>query len=125
MAHYPTHVTRQLWLGPGAEFAIAHLYILTGGDRLANLVQWAAFAGCVIGSAIVAGELGGGPRARALAAIACATLPMAIAQASSTQNDLVASFWVLSLGYVGSAVPRDALAGHLRPWPESARASPS
>ena len=99
VAHYPTHILRQLWLGPGAEFAVAHLYLLTGGDRLANMVQWLAFAGCVVGSAIVAGELGGGPRARAVAAVACATLPMAIAQASSTQNDLVAGFWMLSLGY--------------------------
>jgi hypothetical protein len=99
VAHYPTHVLRQLWLGPGAEFAITHLYLLTGGDRLANVVQWLAFAGSVLGSAIVAAELGGGPRARALAAIACATPPMAIAQASSTQNDLVASFWMLALGY--------------------------
>jgi hypothetical protein len=99
VAHYPTHILRQLWLGPGAEFVIAHLYVLTGGDRLANLVQWLAFAACIVGSAIVAGELGGGPRSRAVAAVACATLPMAIAQASSTQNDLVASFWMLSLGY--------------------------
>ena len=99
VAHYPTHVLRQLWLGPGAEFAITHLYLLAGGDRLANLVQWLAFVASVLGSAIVAAELGGGPRARALAALACATLPMAIAQASSTQNDLVASFWMLSLGY--------------------------
>ena len=99
VAHYPTHILRQLWLGPGAEFAIAHLYVLTGGDRLANLPQWLAFAACVAGTAIVAGELGGGASGRALAAVACATLPMAIAQASSTQNDLVASFWLLSLGY--------------------------
>ena len=99
VAHYPTHILRQLWLGPWAEFAIMHLYLLTGGDRLANLVQWLAFAGCAVGAAVVAGELGGGRRARGLAAVACATLPMAIAQASSTQNDLVASFWLLSLGY--------------------------
>src|SRR5262245_60453476 len=99
VANYPTHITRQLWLGPWAEFAITHLYLLAGGDRLANIVQWLAFAGTVAGSAIVAGELSGGLSARALAAIACATLPMAIAQASSTQNDLVASFWILSLGY--------------------------
>ncbi len=84
---------------PRGGVPITHLYLLTGGDRLANLAQWLAFAGCVVGSAVVAGELGGGPRARALAAVACATLPMAIAQASSTQNDLVASFWLLSLGY--------------------------
>ena len=99
VAHYPTHIQRQLWLGPWAEFAIMHGYLLTGGDRLANLVQWLAFAGCVAGSAIVTGELGGGRLARGLAAVAFATLPMAIAQASSTQNDLVASFWLLSLGY--------------------------
>ena len=99
VAHYPTHILRQLWLGPWAEFAIMHLYLLGGGDPLANLVQWLAFAGCAAGSAIVAGELGGTRRARGLAAVACATLPMAIAQASSTQNDLVASFWLLSLGY--------------------------
>jgi hypothetical protein len=99
VAHYATHVLRQLWLGPGAEFAITHLYLLAGGDRLANVPQWLAFAGSVLGSAVVAAELGGGPWARALAAVACATLPMAIAQASSTQNDLVASFWMLSLGY--------------------------
>jgi hypothetical protein len=99
VAHYPTHILRQLWLGPGAEFLVTHLYLLTGGDRLANLAQWLAFAGCVVGSAVVAGELGGGPRARGLAAVACATPPMAIAQASSSQNDLVASFWMLSLGY--------------------------
>jgi hypothetical protein len=99
VAHYPTHILRQLWLGPGAEFAILHLYVLTGSDRLASLVQWLAFAGCIVGSAVVTGALGGGPMARGLAAVACATLPMAISQASSTQNDLVTSFWLLSLGY--------------------------
>src|SRR6185436_4583982 len=45
VAHYPTHILRQLWLGPWAEFGILHLYVLAGGDRLANLVQWLAFAG--------------------------------------------------------------------------------
>ena len=99
VAHYPTRILRQLWLGPGAEFAILHLYVLAGGDRLASLVQWLAFAGCIVGSAVVTGALGGGRMARGLAAVACATLPMAISQASSTQNDLVASIWLLSLGY--------------------------
>ncbi len=99
VAHYPTHILRQLWLGPWAEFAILHLYVVTGGDRLANLVQWLAFAGCIVGSVVVTGTLGGGAVARGVAAVACATLPMAISQASSTQNDLVASFWLLSLGY--------------------------
>jgi hypothetical protein len=99
VAHYPTHILRQLWLGPWAEFGILHLYVLAGGDRLANLVQWLAFAGCIAGSVVVTRMLGGHAAARGLAAVACATLPMAISQASSTQNDLVASFWLLSLGY--------------------------
>ena len=99
VAHYPTHILRQLWLGPWAEFAIMHLYVLTGGDRLANLVQWLAFAGCIVGSAVVAGALGGGPWRAGWRRSPARPCPMAISQASSTQNDLVASFWLLSLGY--------------------------
>jgi hypothetical protein len=39
VAFYPTHIVRQLYQPPWAEYAMLHLYILAGGDRLANLVQ--------------------------------------------------------------------------------------
>ena len=31
--HYPTHIDRQLWLNPWAEFAITHFQMLSGGDN--------------------------------------------------------------------------------------------
>lgn len=99
VAHYPTHITRQIYLTPGAEMALLHLQIARGDDRLANLLQWAAFGGVIAGASLLAARLGGGPRTQALAALFCATAPMAILESSSTQNDLVGAFCLLALVY--------------------------
>ena len=94
VANYPTNITRQLFYPPWAEYALAHLYLLADGDRLVNLVQWCAFAGCVLGASLIAAELGAGIRTQVVAAALAASVPMAILQASSTQNDLVAALWL-------------------------------
>jgi len=99
LAHYPTVIDRQLWNPPGAEYAILHLVILAGGDRLANLVQWFSLLAVLVTAGAVASLLGGGRRAPWLAALAAVTLPMAVVQASSTQNDLVTSWWVVCLAH--------------------------
>jgi hypothetical protein len=99
VAHYPTHIPRQLHLAPWAEFAILQLQILTGGDRLANLVQWLAMLGSLIGVSSIARQFGGNVRCQILATVLCATIPMGILQASSTQNDYVLSFWLVCFVY--------------------------
>jgi hypothetical protein len=91
---YPTHIVRQITAPPLAELAILHLQVLSAGDRLANLVQLGALCGCVLNVTLIAARLGAGPRGQVLAAAACVTIPMAILQGSSTQNDLVAAFWL-------------------------------
>jgi 4-amino-4-deoxy-L-arabinose transferase-like glycosyltransferase len=101
VAHYPTSNLRQLELNPWAEFAIAHLQALSGGDRFANLVQWFSMAGSVIAATLVAGQLGASRRGQTLAAVLAATIPMGILQASSTQNDYVVSFWLICLVWSG------------------------
>lgn len=93
---YATSVARQLHLAPGAEFLVAHLYVLGGGDRWVNLVQWGAFVGCLVGVSLIARELGARGVGQGLAAVFVGTLPMAVLQASSTQNDLVAALWVVA-----------------------------
>lgn len=97
VAHYPTHEVRQLYQNPGAEFIVAHLFLLSGSDQLANLVQWAAMVGCILGTSFVAGQLGAGPRGQILAALATATIPIGLLQAVNTQNDYVVSFWLVCL----------------------------
>jgi dolichyl-phosphate-mannose-protein mannosyltransferase len=104
VAHYPTHIPRQLHLAPWAEFAILQLQILTGGDRLANLIQWLAMVGCVVGVTKIAEQLRAGARGQILAAPFCATIPMGIVQATSTQNDYVLAFWLVCFVYFSRAL---------------------
>jgi hypothetical protein len=92
--HYPTPIVRQLAQPPWAEFAILQGYVLTSGDRLANLVQWFSMLGTAVGASLVARQLGGDRRAQLLAAVAAITLPVGVVQASGTKNDYVAAFWL-------------------------------
>lgn len=95
VAFYPTNILRQLSYAPWAEFAVAHAQILSGSDRFANLIQWGAMAGSLIAVSLIAKQLGAGKNGQIFAAVICATIPMGILQASSTQNDYTASFWLL------------------------------
>jgi hypothetical protein len=95
VSHYPTHVLRQLTLGPGAEQLAAQIELLVGSDRWINFLQTFAWIGVAIAASLLARDLGADRLGQGVAAIFAATLPMAILQASSTQNDLVVSFWLL------------------------------
>ncbi|MAG37446.1 MAG: hypothetical protein CL878_14520 [Dehalococcoidia bacterium] len=99
VAHYPTHIPRQLHLAPGAEFVLTHLHILAGNDRLANLVQWLSMVGSIIGVSALAQRLGASLSGQVFASVVAATLPMGMLQASSTQNDYVVTFWLICLAY--------------------------
>jgi len=94
---YATVIDRQIWMPPWAEYAITNLAILWGGDALSNLVQWSALVGCLIGVSLIAKRLGASRQGQWASALFCVTIPMAILQASSTQNDLVTAFWVVVL----------------------------
>jgi hypothetical protein len=91
---WPTAIHRQVTIPPGAEYLLLHLRLLTGGDALHNLVQWAAMLGCLLLASRVTAQLGGGVRAQALAVFLVATTPMVTLQATSTQTDLVVAAWV-------------------------------
>ena len=98
VAHYPTHIPRQLHFPPGAEFILTHLHILAGNDRLLNLVQWIGMVGSIIGVSLLAQRLGAAGAGQVLASVVAATLPMGMLQASSTQNDYVVTFWLVWSG---------------------------
>lgn len=94
VGHYPAHNLRHISFSPGAEYIVAHLQILSGNDRLANLVQWWGYLGSVVAVSMIAGVHGRG-RCEVLAALVAATVPMAIMQSTTTQTDLIESFWLL------------------------------
>jgi len=97
--NYPTHNIRQITYAPLAEFFILHFQILSFSDRFANLVQWFFMAGSLIGVSLIAKQLGADRKGQVLSSVMAATIPMAILQASSTQNDLVVGFWLICFVY--------------------------
>lgn len=99
VAIYPTAIARQYEYPAFSEYAILHLQLLTGGDRLANFVQFGAYLGCILSTSLIAQAMGLSGDGQLLAGVAAASLPMAVIQASGTQTDLVAAFWVSSAVY--------------------------
>ncbi len=99
ISHYKTHNLRQIIFPPFAEWVILHLQILTGGDRFANSVQLFFFAGCIVAVSLIAKSLGANRTQQILTAVIACFIPMAILQSNTTQNDIVASFFVLAFVY--------------------------
>lgn len=100
VAHFSTADGRMVFSSPLVEYWVLQLKILAGGsDRLANLVQWVSYVTAGIVASMIAGRLGAGRRGQQLAALAVAITPMAILQASTTQNDLTCALWSLVAAY--------------------------
>ena len=97
VAPYATAIYRQQALAPGAEYLLLHLRLLTGGDHLHNLLQWAAGLGCVLAASRIAAQLGASAVGQVLAGVVFATAPMVVLQATSTQTDLTAATWAMCL----------------------------
>ncbi|PRY60711.1 hypothetical protein B0I28_102320 [Glycomyces artemisiae] len=100
VAVYPTGIHRQVDLGPGAEYLLAHLRLLSGGDSAYNLLQYLAGVGAVLAASRITAQLGGGPTAQLATVFVLATTPEVLLQATSTQVDLVAAAWVAALATV-------------------------
>jgi hypothetical protein len=79
--------------------AMLHVQVLGGNSAPINIVQWFSMAGSLIGVSALAGLLGASLRGQLLAASFAISVPMGILQATSTQNDYVTSFWLVTLAY--------------------------
>jgi 4-amino-4-deoxy-L-arabinose transferase-like glycosyltransferase len=96
---YPTLNYAQLIYGPWAEYAMLHLYLLYGGDRLVNLIQWFAYLGSAISVSLIAGLLGAKVRGQILAAAICCAIPVAVLEASGAKNNCVVALWLAACVY--------------------------
>src|SRR5262249_52724776 len=97
--YYPTSISRQLDANPFAEELILALRSIINVYPVANLIQWLSFAGCIMVIGVICRQLGGSRQAQTLAHALGSTMPMAILQASSTQNDLVTAFFFVMCVY--------------------------
>ena len=113
VSFYPTNTVRQLYSNPWAEYAILHFQVLSDGDHFANLVQWFSMLGCIVGASLIAHQFGTDRHGQLLSGILVATIPMGILQASSTQNDYVASFWMITFAYYCLLLKQEIRTEHL------------
>jgi 4-amino-4-deoxy-L-arabinose transferase-like glycosyltransferase len=99
IAHFPTNIFRQLYQPPFSEFFIMHINILSGSDYFSNSVQLAflVFSGILIVSIVELFNLSF--VYKLIAVVLTISIPEIILQASSTQNDIVVSFFILSTIY--------------------------
>jgi hypothetical protein len=87
----------QLFNPPAAEILLLNNFLLVGGDQFVNLVQWSFIALSMVVVSMIAKGLGADRIGQWLAALFILTLPAGILEATSTQNDIVGVFWVLTL----------------------------
>ena len=99
VAFFATPYLNQIQFPPLSEYFMLHLYLLAGGDRLVNLVSWAAFGGCILGVSALAAALGAESRAQAFAAVFAATLPSGVLLASSAGNETMLALWLVCAAY--------------------------
>jgi len=95
LEHYATGIERQNLMPPAAEIGMLQAYVLAQGDRLVNFPQWLAMVGSLVAVGSVARLLSASRLGQLMAAIFLATLPMGIAQATSTMTDYVVTIWIL------------------------------
>lgn len=98
--HYPTNILRQLYQNPWAEYSIMQSRILSGTDTYANLTQFFSLIGCIIAISLIAKTLGCSKTGQLSSGLTVLSIPMAILQSTSTQNDLTVSFWIVTSIYL-------------------------
>jgi len=92
---FATGIRFQNTMSQAAELIVLNFYVLTGSDKLANLIQWFAMAGSLIGVSLLAAQLGATRAGLNFALAFAASIPMGIVQASSTMTDYVVAFWLI------------------------------
>ena len=94
---YPTINDRENMMPPLAEVIGVQFLAITGDDRWANLIGWAAYAGSAWMAGSLARLLGARRLLAAAAGLAVLLVPMSHHEAANAKNDLLAGFWQLCL----------------------------
>ena len=93
---YPTNIVRQVLTSPLSEYIIANFQILSSTDAFSNLVQFSSFIFILFSGTLIFSLLKIGMKGQLFLLLALISIPMMLFQATTTQTDLLASFFFLS-----------------------------
>ena len=96
---YPTHIYRQIYQPPLAEWIIGQICILNRGDYFANALQLMYLISSLACVNLIMQEYKLSKKTRSIAFILVFTTPSIFMQATSTQNDIVSGFFLLGTIY--------------------------
>jgi hypothetical protein len=100
LSPYPTIDHRQIHMPPFAEYIFLHLKLLSGTDRLPNMVQWAFMIGSALNVSLIAKVMGANRRQQFYAVLVALSIPEVLLQAASAKNDVILAFWLTALTYL-------------------------
>jgi hypothetical protein len=93
---YPTNIVRQVLTSPLSEYIIANFQILAGTDAFSNVIQFASFIFILFSATLIFSFLKIVMKGQLFLLLALLSLPMVLFQATTTQTDLLASFFFIS-----------------------------
>lgn len=96
LEYYPTHIVRQLYQPPFAEYAILQTIMLNKNDFFAFGVQFSYYLLVTFTVIEITSYFNDKANIRWIAGVLCLFIPEAVLQATSTQNDVVVSFFIAS-----------------------------
>ena len=109
IAYFPTNISRQNELGPGAEYLVLFFQLLTNSDVLAGMVQFFCFLLLPAGLFYLLRTTGVDRAFVPWIILLSLSSPMAMMQATTTQNDLVSSLMTLAILIACSRLFRGSL----------------
>ena len=108
IAHFPTHIIYQIYHPPFAEYVVMHFNLLSGGDYFSNSVQFLFFIFSLVSILSIIQIVGLSGKYKIIAFVLGATIPEVLLQASSTQNDIVVSFFILTSVYFAIKITKES-----------------
>jgi hypothetical protein len=96
---YPTNITRQIATSPLSEYIILNFQVLASTDAFSNLVQYFALINIIFLTTLILKNYKVNYKGQIFAILAISSLPMVLFQSTTTQTDLLASFFFLCFVY--------------------------
>lgn len=93
--YFATQTDRMLYQPPLSEYMILQFRLLQSSDTFSFIIQWLFAIGAGFAVSLLADLAGLNKKIQYLSILIATTIPMVVLQSSSTQNDVVVSFFIV------------------------------